>query len=172
MTILHISDLHGNTGFIDKHAEEFRHADVVVLSGDITNFAGKSKTQGIVQSIIPHNKNIIGIAGNCDRCGVEAYLADTDISVHCNCRQISDITFCGMGGSLPPGSRFSTRTVASPQSSSAGLSESWHSSVITKRMLFIGRTFAGASVCRGGFRPWIPPPEPTWREAWPAAAGS
>ena len=101
MTILHISDLHGNIGFIDMHAEEIRHADVVVLSGDITNFAGKSKAREVIESIIPHNKNLIGVPGNCDRDGVETYLADANISVHCKCRQISGIAFCGMGGSLP-----------------------------------------------------------------------
>ena len=101
MRILQISDLHGNLGFIDENAGEIRRADVVVLSGDITNFAGREKAEQIIESIRRHNKNIVGIPGNCDLPEVDTYLQEIGVSIHTSTREMAGATFCGVGGSLP-----------------------------------------------------------------------
>lgn len=122
MTILQISDLHGNIEFIKKHSDAIQRADVVVLSGDITNFGDGVKAREIIESIIPLNDNIIAVPGNCDNKSVEQWLHEKDISVHGRIKTKAGISFYGMGGSLPcPGNTPNEHTEDQMKSILAGI---------------------------------------------------
>jgi len=99
--IIHISDLHGNGEIIDAIAGEIESADLVVLSGDLTNFGGKRKAAGIVEAVRRLNAQVFAVPGNCDRAGVGKYLDEEGISVDGVVRKVNGYTVCGLGGSLP-----------------------------------------------------------------------
>ena len=59
------------------------------------------KAEEMIESIRRHNRSIVGVPGNCDYADVEAYLRETEVSIHVLRREITGITFYGLGGSLP-----------------------------------------------------------------------
>lgn len=99
--IIHISDLHGNVKFIASIAGQIKSADLVALSGDLTNFGGKRQAAGIVDAVREINPRVIAVPGNCDRDGVSRYIEETGISVDCKALEIGGYRIAGMGGSLP-----------------------------------------------------------------------
>jgi len=101
MRILQISDLHGNTDFISNIDTEITDADVVVLSGDLTNFAGRHKAKEIVDEIQRYNGSILAIPGNCDHRGVGEYLIETGVSIDRSSRRFKDVLFAGIGARCP-----------------------------------------------------------------------
>ena len=101
LNIIQISDLHGNFPFIDSIAGKIKSADLVALSGDITNFGGRRRAAEIVDAVLSLNPAVVAIAGNWDRAGVGEYLRETDVSVDGAVREINGFIVCGLGGSLP-----------------------------------------------------------------------
>ncbi len=101
MRIIQISDLHGNDGLIEQIAGEISSTDLVILSGDITNFGGKRKAAAIVEAVTRLNPNLLAVPGNCDRSGVAEYLDEAGVSVDGVVHTVNSYTVCGMGGSLP-----------------------------------------------------------------------
>lgn len=101
MRIVQISDMHGNDGLIEQIAGEIRSADLIILSGDITNFGGKRKAAAIVEAVAELNPNLLAVPGNCDRAGVAEYLDEAGISVDGVVRNVRGFAVCGLGGSLP-----------------------------------------------------------------------
>ena len=101
MTVVHISDLHGNSSFIDVLADELEEADWVILSGDLTNFEGRHKAAEIITAFRRYNQNILAVPGNCDHRGVGEYLEEMNMSLDRTCRPGDGFNFCGVGGSLP-----------------------------------------------------------------------
>ena len=99
--IVQLSDLHGNTSFIDSMRGLIESADLVVLSGDITHFGGKRQAEEIVGALLKLNGCVAAVAGNCDRPGVREYLKETGVSVDGVIREVNGFHLCGMGGSLP-----------------------------------------------------------------------
>lgn len=101
MIIIGLTDLHGNGDYIEKIAGELTEADLIVIAGDITNFGGWNEAQTLLEHIGQYNSNILAVAGNCDKRGASEYLAERQIALDCNCVEFQNITFVGIGGSLP-----------------------------------------------------------------------
>ena len=101
MKIIQISDLHGHTAFIDTIHDVIAGVDLVILSGDITNFSGRAKAEEVITSILRYQPQILAVPGNCDRNSVGEYLREVGISIDRGCKLIGGYTVCGMGGSLP-----------------------------------------------------------------------
>ncbi len=98
MQLLCISDLHGKVEVIKK-LKPVAQVDLIVLSGDITNFGGREKAKAALEELFRINRNIFAVPGNCDLPEVNEVLAELDIDLHSNGRVFKDIGFFGMGGS-------------------------------------------------------------------------
>lgn len=100
MTIFHLTDLHGRLGHLESVHAAMEAADVVVVSGDITNFGGRGEAEQILDRLAEINPKILAVAGNCDRRSVDAYLSERGLNLHAQLREMEGRWFAGLGGSL------------------------------------------------------------------------
>ena len=101
MKIIQISDLHGDLKYLEKAKDYLKNADLIIISGDITNFGKKEKAKEIIEIISNLNKNIFAITGNCDYNEVQSYLDDININLHDKHKSYGNYNFWGFSGSLP-----------------------------------------------------------------------
>lgn len=105
MIVVALADIHGSQAAIHRLSDELESADVVVLSGDVTNFGHKREATRVIQEITRHARRLLAVPGNCDYPDVSAYLDDLGINLHGRHQVVDGIGFLGVGGSLPaPGS--------------------------------------------------------------------
>lgn len=101
MDIIALSDIHGCLDHVSSIADELGQVDIVLLAGDITNFGDTDQVRKVIGAIGKHNKRILAVPGNCDGPGVNTYLSEKKINLHCNCIISHEYAFFGVGGSLP-----------------------------------------------------------------------
>jgi Icc-related predicted phosphoesterase len=104
MIIVALSDIHGQVGFLTDQSPivaDLSGADVVVISGDITNFGGVSETANVISTLRRYNSNVFAVPGNCDSTETDEYLRSEKINLNCNFVQIESFAFAGVGGSMP-----------------------------------------------------------------------
>jgi Icc-related predicted phosphoesterase len=99
--VIGLADIHGEAGAIHRIAAELEAADVVVLSGDVTNFGHRRDAVRVIQEISHYARRLLAVPGNCDYPDVSTYLDDLGINLHGRNRVIEGIGFLGVGGSLP-----------------------------------------------------------------------
>lgn len=105
MIVVALADIHGSQGAIQRISAELEAADVVVLSGDVTNFGHKRDAMRVIQEINRYADRLLAVPGNCDYPDVSDYLDDLGINLHGRHQVVDGIGFLGVGGSLPaPGS--------------------------------------------------------------------
>lgn len=100
MIVIGLSDIHGQTAAMDRLGNILQKADVVVLAGDITNFGNHRHARRVVEAVRRHAGCVLGVPGNCDYQGVDAFLDQEEMNLHARSRIIADIGFAGLGGSL------------------------------------------------------------------------
>jgi uncharacterized protein len=98
--ILSISDIHGAVDSIAKAGDVLRSVDVVLISGDITNFGKKEEVADIILGIKEYNKNVYAVAGNCDYPEVEDFLNDEGINLNNRVTDVFGVKVLGFNGSL------------------------------------------------------------------------
>jgi hypothetical protein len=101
MIIVGISDIHNDVSRIDAISEDLCKADVVVISGDITNFGDKAAVANVIKTLRIYNETIVAVPGNCDPPEVSDYLTAHNINLDQTCRIVGGVVFAGIGGSLP-----------------------------------------------------------------------
>jgi Icc-related predicted phosphoesterase len=101
MKIIAISDIHGKVDFVHNIAASIKEADLVIISGDITDFQGYGEAKYILETIGCYNKNIIAVGGNCDLPGVCDYLAEQNFHPKSNCIIKDGLAFICISGSYP-----------------------------------------------------------------------
>jgi len=100
MIIIALSDIHGNLTYLADIASQLADADLVVISGDITNFSSRPVAAQIINDISKHNSNILAVTGNCDPAEVNEFLTDENINLNCSCIEFEGITFTGLSGGI------------------------------------------------------------------------
>ena len=103
MDIIALSDIHSSLSFLTSQspvANDLKNADIVLISGDITNFGDAAHAEAVINRLRSYNSHIFAVPGNCDPPGVDEYLRSMDINLNCNCIQNGSISFVGLGGSL------------------------------------------------------------------------
>jgi Icc-related predicted phosphoesterase len=102
MRLLVISDIHGKIEMV-RHlmAVDMTAMDCIVIAGDITHFGGYVEAAAVLEPIIETHIPIVAVAGNCDKDGVEEYLAERKIGLQGQYLRLGDMVFVGVGGSLP-----------------------------------------------------------------------
>lgn len=101
MIIVALTDVHGDAKCIEQFAEPMDKADLVLLTGDLTQFGGTRDAQKTVDAVRRHNESVRAVSGNCDKTEVEEWLLGEGIGLHARHEVIDGIAFVGLGGSLP-----------------------------------------------------------------------
>lgn len=106
MKFLVISDLHGNTGVLDRLEDEFRAADAVLFAGDFAECFKPETGKPALEALCRRHDTIFAVLGNCDEPSFIEELDDNDISVEKTLLFREGLAFAGSGG----GSRFTGKT--------------------------------------------------------------
>jgi len=101
MKIISFGDVHEDTNNLIKIKSELEDADLIVISGDLTNYHGKVEAKKVLESIKRYNKRLLAQYGNLDQPEVNEYLTGEGINLHGNGYVFGDVGIFGCGGSSP-----------------------------------------------------------------------
>ncbi|HHT9110937.1 MAG TPA: metallophosphoesterase [Candidatus Brocadiaceae bacterium] len=101
MKIISFGDIHEDTHNLAKIKTALENADLIILSGDLTNYGGKNKAQIVVEDVKRYNKNMLAQYGNMDKADVDTYLTHEGINLHGNGYLFGDVGIFGCGCSSP-----------------------------------------------------------------------
>jgi Icc-related predicted phosphoesterase len=101
MVIITLTDIHARAGAISALSKQLRSADLVLLSGDITHFGHKKEMAAMIGIIRSYNPSVLAVSGNCDYPDAEEFLTEENISLNGLSREVQDLAFYGLSGSLP-----------------------------------------------------------------------
>ena len=99
MRIVSFGDVHMSLHTIDQLAPELELADLVIVSGDLTNFGGRDDAEQVVDAVERHTRQVLAVSGNLDQREVIDFLRERGISLHGESRRIGDLGIFGCGGS-------------------------------------------------------------------------
>lgn len=102
MKILAISDLHGNYSKIKLMLEKVGDFDLVVITGDLTNFGPDRQVEELFEMFDKFEKPVFAIPGNCDLKSLLKTLDESKATnLHARAENIGNVRFIGLGGSNP-----------------------------------------------------------------------
>lgn len=101
MKIISFGDVHEDTNNLAKMTSALESADIVVISGDLTNCHGMAEAKKVVDAVKAYNKRVLVQYGNMDKPDVDTYLTKEGINLHGNGFVIEDVGIFGCGGSSP-----------------------------------------------------------------------
>jgi Icc-related predicted phosphoesterase len=123
MRIVSFGDIHMSLRSIERLAPELRAADLVILSGDLTNFGGADDAEKVMAATRQHARAVLAVSGNLDQPEVLDFLRAQGVSLHGEARRFGDLGIFGCGGSnLTP---FRTPTELSEDELAAVLDRAW-----------------------------------------------
>jgi uncharacterized protein len=99
MKIVSFGDVHMATHNLTRMGEVLSDTDLIILSGDLTNFGGISdagKVLDDVRRVCPH---VLALPGNLDRREVTSFLEDEGIALHGQGVVVNGVGIFGCGGS-------------------------------------------------------------------------
>lgn len=99
MKIVSFGDIHMTTARMQALGNELRSADLVVLSGDLTNFGGVSDARRVIRAAQAYGAAVLALPGNLDRPEVVPFLQAEGVSLHGERRCYGDLVVYGCGGS-------------------------------------------------------------------------
>lgn len=99
MKFISIGDIHMATRNLDRMGEELRDCDLVIVSGDLTNFGGIADTQKVLADVRRACPNVLAVPGNLDKREVIPFLEDEKIALHGKGVVIGGVGIFGCGGS-------------------------------------------------------------------------
>ena len=99
MRIVSFGDIHMALRTIERLAPELAAADLVILSGDLTNFGGRDDARDVLDATRRHAREVLAVCGNLDLREVIDFLDDEGVSLHGEARRIGDLGIFGCGGS-------------------------------------------------------------------------
>jgi Icc-related predicted phosphoesterase len=99
MRIISFGDVHMSLRNIERLAPELAAADLVILSGDLTNFAGRDDAAAVLDAATRHAREVLAVSGNLDRREVIDFLRERRVSLHGESRRYGDLGIFGCGGS-------------------------------------------------------------------------
>jgi len=101
MKILAVSDIHGKYTKITEYIQK-NPVDLIVLTGDITDFGPPELAEEILNEIGSFNIPVLAIPGNCDPVNLYSNIDNSKaINIHGRSVTIKNIGICGFGGSNP-----------------------------------------------------------------------
>lgn len=100
MRIIAFGDIHMEYGALQA-VSGLESADMVIVTGDLTNFGNKEAAHQVISAIRSINPNIYAQPGNLDDASVMTYLHELGINLHGKGFLFNDIGVFGVGGSNP-----------------------------------------------------------------------
>ncbi|MCF6159432.1 MAG: serine/threonine protein phosphatase [wastewater metagenome] len=101
MKIISFGDVHEDIHSLTMMKPVLESADLIVISGDLTNCHGKAEAKKVIDAVKNYNKNIFAQFGNMDLHEVDSYLTREGINLHGNGHVFGDVGIFGCGGSSP-----------------------------------------------------------------------
>ena len=99
MRIIAAGDIHMDLGDVAT-IPGIGSADIIIVTGDITNYGTSSDAAGVLNGLRDINSSILAVAGNLDQRDVARYLEDVGISLHGRGRMLAEgLGIIGLGGS-------------------------------------------------------------------------
>jgi hypothetical protein len=100
--IVGLADIHGDMRQLSSMAAELGAADLVVLTGDLTQFGSADVARRIVENVRRAGaRQVLGVHGNCDPKSVVECLIEDGVSIHAKVVTVGPVALLGLGGSLP-----------------------------------------------------------------------
>jgi uncharacterized protein len=99
MRFVSFGDIHMALRNIERLAPELNAADVVILSGDLTNFGDQEDAETVLSATRRHAREVLAVSGNLDQRQVIDFLRERGVSLHGEARSRVDVGIFGCGGS-------------------------------------------------------------------------
>jgi uncharacterized protein len=99
MKIVSFGDVHMATRNLDLMGEVIRDADVVIISGDLTNFGGDDDARKVLDDVRRACPRVLALPGNLDRPEVTAFLEREGVALHGRGLVLDGLAVFGCGGS-------------------------------------------------------------------------
>ncbi len=99
MKIVSFGDVHMATRNLERMGEVMRDCDLVIVSGDLTNFGGPDEMRIVLDDVRRACPNILALPGNLDRPETFAFLEAEGIALHAKGCIVNGIGIFGCGGS-------------------------------------------------------------------------
>lgn len=99
MKIVSFGDVHMAVKQMEKIAVELSTADLIILSGDLTNFGGCVEAKQVLAAARSYCPAVLALPGNLDRPEVIEFLQNEQAALHGQHQRIHDLGVFGCGGS-------------------------------------------------------------------------
>ncbi|MDO8444672.1 MAG: metallophosphoesterase [Deltaproteobacteria bacterium] len=99
MKIVAMGDIHERVKAFEIISSEISAADLVIITGDLTQFGNEEKARKVIDVIREINPNIVAQVGNLDSLEIDRFLTREGINIHGSGRVIDDVGIFGSGGS-------------------------------------------------------------------------
>lgn len=98
MKIIHFTDFHGRKL---KNPDLLQAVDLVLISGDITDFGGEREAREVLEPFLDKNFLTLAVPGNCDNKDVNNYLAKNGMNIFGKIKEYREAIIGGLGGGNP-----------------------------------------------------------------------
>src|SRR6266446_6700810 len=99
MKIVSFGDVHMATRNLERMGEVMRDTDLVIVSGDLTNFGGSVDARKVIDDVRGACPSVLALPGNLDQADVIPFLEREGIALHGSGRVVEGIGLFGCGGS-------------------------------------------------------------------------
>ncbi len=99
MKIVSFGDVHMATRNLARMGQVLRDTDLIIISGDLTNFGGVSDARKVLEDVRQACPRVLALPGNLDHREVVAFLESEGVALHGKGVVVDDIAIFGCGGS-------------------------------------------------------------------------
>jgi Icc-related predicted phosphoesterase len=99
MKIVSFGDVHLATSNLARMAETLRDCDLIIVSGDLTNFGGIEDARKVIDDVRRACPRVLALSGNLDQREVMPFLEEQGVALHGKGMVVDGIAIFGCGGS-------------------------------------------------------------------------
>ena len=99
MKIVSFGDVHMATGNLARMSEILRDTDLIIVSGDLTNFGGIEDAGKVIDDVRRACPHMLALSGNLDQREVIPFLEAQGVALHGRGMMVDGIAIFGCGGS-------------------------------------------------------------------------
>jgi uncharacterized protein len=99
MKIVSFGDVHMATRNLARMGAELRDTDLIVVSGDLTNFGGADDAREVIEAVRRECAKVLALPGNLDQHEVIPYLENAGVALHGKGLVVDGVGIFGCGGS-------------------------------------------------------------------------